>query len=151
DQLTRHYLQPLQQTRYWKDVEFLSRWPTYATKTSVLFDRGLDLLLESAHVWTRPGRWFPAKCVQWLQRVRRLAGPTQWRELQTDLGRLGKALRLQDVLGRPALGRLLLDSTLNALRDLGRRPRPHPPREGSFQLFYRVTGDGPPEARGAAN
>src|SRR5439155_18634462 len=33
DQLRRHYLEPLQRTHYWKDVEFLRRWPGYVKRT----------------------------------------------------------------------------------------------------------------------
>src|SRR5579871_6872195 len=39
--LARHYLEPLQQTRFWHDREFLNRWPGHLRRTHVLFDRGI--------------------------------------------------------------------------------------------------------------
>src|SRR5207244_2793476 len=33
DNLRRHYLEPLQRTHYWKDVEFLRHWPGYVKRT----------------------------------------------------------------------------------------------------------------------
>src|SRR5438876_731733 len=35
DALRRHYLEPLQQTHYWRDVDFLRRWPGYVKRTQV--------------------------------------------------------------------------------------------------------------------
>src|SRR5207248_3955733 len=39
DNLRRYYLEPLQQTSYWQDVEFLRSWPGYVKKTHVFFGR----------------------------------------------------------------------------------------------------------------
>ena len=49
---------------------------------------------------------------------------------------LVRALRLREVLGRPGLGRLLLDGTVNALRDLFGSPRPNLPAAGTVRLHY---------------
>src|SRR5205807_5864014 len=87
ENLRRHYLEPLQQTHYWKDVEFLRRWPGYVKKTKVFFGRNLDLALGSAYVWTRPRRWFLGKWNSWLRMVRHLAG-FGWGELKDDLKHL---------------------------------------------------------------
>jgi electron transfer flavoprotein-quinone oxidoreductase len=139
--LERHYLEPLRQTRYWKDVDFLRDWPAYARRTRVFFDRGLDLALGTAHVWARPRRWLPGRALAWLRLLRHQGEPRGWGDVWTDLRLLGRALRLRQVAGRPALWRLLLDSSLNTFRDLARRPRAHLPPAGELRLHYR-TADG---------
>jgi electron transfer flavoprotein-quinone oxidoreductase len=147
--LARHYLEPLTQTHCWQDLEYLRRWPGYVRKTRTLFDRDLDLLLGAAHVWTRPRRWLPGKVLRWLRLVARAGGWSAWGDLKDDLQHLGWALRMRRVAGRPALGRLLLDGSLNALRDLGRRPRPDVPAAGRLEVHYRSAapeGDGPAPA-----
>ena len=77
DALRRHYLEPLQKTHYWKDVEFLRRWPGYVKRTKTLFGPDLDLVLGSAYVWTRPDSWVVGKWVQWLRLVLQVAGPAR--------------------------------------------------------------------------
>ncbi len=133
--LLRHYLEPLQQTRYWRNVEFFHRWPTYLRRTRVLFDSGLDLLLDSSAVWGRSGRWLPGKFFAWLGVLARVSWG-RWGKLRDDLIQLGRTLRLREVTPRPALTRLLLDGALNAFRDLARRPRPHLPPAGALRLYF---------------
>ena len=125
--LERHYLEPLQRTHYWKDVEFLRRWPEYVKRTSVLFGRDLDLALGSAYVWTRPGRWFGRKLRQWLRFFNEEMTPWRWAGVRADARRLGHALRLREAIGRLAFWRMLLDGALNALRDFAGRPRRRAP------------------------
>jgi alkylation response protein AidB-like acyl-CoA dehydrogenase/flavin-dependent dehydrogenase/ferredoxin-like protein FixX len=144
EDLERHYLEPLRQTHYWRDVEFLRRWPGYVKRTSAFFGRDLDLLLGSAYVWTRPKRWLLTKWTNWMRLVRQVAGPRHWHELQADVRQLVRALRLSEVVSRPALGKLLLDGTLNALRDLCGRPRSHLPAAGTIRLHYQVAGGAEP-------
>ena len=50
ENLTEHYLKPLQQTHYWQDVEFLRRWPGYVKRTEAFFGLNLDLALGTAYV-----------------------------------------------------------------------------------------------------
>jgi alkylation response protein AidB-like acyl-CoA dehydrogenase/flavin-dependent dehydrogenase/electron transfer flavoprotein alpha subunit/ferredoxin-like protein FixX len=140
EQLHRHYLQPLQQTHYWQDVEFLRRWPGYVKRTRVFFDRNLDLALGTAYIWTRPDRWLPTKWMNWLRLMLQLGGPQHWNELRQDLRHLIRALRLGEVTDRPALGRFLLDGTINALRDVCRRPRANVPEAGTLRVHYSVAG-----------
>jgi hypothetical protein len=121
--LRRHYLEPLQQTHYWQDVEFLRRWPGYVKRTQVFFDHGVDLALGTAYIWTRPRRWLLTKWLNWIRLLMGVAGPGQWREIRTDLRYFTRALRLGEIMSRPSMGRLLLDGTINALRDLARSPR----------------------------
>ncbi len=142
--LQRHYLEPLQQTHYWRDVDFLRRWPGYVKKTHVFFGRNLDLALGSAYLWTRSDRWLPARWGAWLRLVRGLAGPANWPELRDDAHHLARALHLEEVAVVPSLGRLLLDGTLNAVRDLLRQPRAHVPAAGAVKLHYTVAGGAEP-------
>jgi electron transfer flavoprotein-quinone oxidoreductase len=139
--LERHYLGPLRQTRYWKDVAYLRDWPAYARRTRVFFDRGLDLTLGTAHVWARPRRWPLGRAAAWLRLLRYQGEPGGWGDSWSDLRQLGRALRLRQVAGRPALWRLLLDGALNTFRDAARRPRANLPPAGELRLHYR-TGDG---------
>jgi electron transfer flavoprotein-quinone oxidoreductase len=140
EQLHRYYLQPLQRTHYWQDVEFLRRWPGYVKRTRVFFDRNLDLALGTAYIWTRPDRWLPTKWMNWLRLMLQLGGPQHWNELRQDLRHLIRALRLGEVADRPALGRFLLDGTVNALRDVCRRPRANVPKAGTLRVHYSVAG-----------
>jgi electron transfer flavoprotein-quinone oxidoreductase len=145
--LTRRYLEPLTQTHHWQDLEYLRRWPGYVRKSRTLFDRDPDLLLGTAHVWTRPRRWLPGKVLRWLRLVVRAGGWSVWGAVRDDLDHFGWALRMYRVAGRPALGRLLLDGSLNTLRDLGRRPRPGVPAAGRLDVRYHSAA---PEGDGAA-
>jgi electron transfer flavoprotein-quinone oxidoreductase len=140
--LARHYLEPLQRTNHWQDVEFLRRWPGYVQKTHVFFERHLDLALGSAYVWTRPRRGTLVKWLQWLRMLMQLSGPTHWPEIQDDLRHLRRALRLRSILRPPSLGQLLLDGTVNALRDFFRRPRANVPPAGRVRLHYGLEGRG---------
>ncbi len=150
DNLRRHYLEPLRQSHYWHDVEFLRRWPSYVKRTQVFFGRNIDLALGTAYVWTRPQRGLLSKWTNWIRLVQHVAGPRHWRLLQSDLRHLIRALRLREVISRPGLGHLLLDGTLNALRDLARSPRANLPAAGTIRVHYTVAGGsevvGPPPA-----
>jgi alkylation response protein AidB-like acyl-CoA dehydrogenase/flavin-dependent dehydrogenase/electron transfer flavoprotein alpha subunit/ferredoxin-like protein FixX len=144
DALERHYLTPLRRTHYWRDVEFLRRWPGYVKRTTFFFGPDLDLALGTAYVWTRPGRWALTKWFNWLRLFREVAAPGVWRQMRTDLRHLARALRFREVASRPALGRLLLDGTINALRDLAHSPRANVPSAGKLRLYYAVDGEAEP-------
>ncbi|GIW79425.1 MAG: hypothetical protein KatS3mg105_1232 [Gemmatales bacterium] len=140
EELQEHYLRPLQKSHYWQDVDFLRSWPNYVKRTSFFFGKNLDLVLGSAYVWTSPNRWLTTKWINWLRLILDAASPGQWSEMQRDVRHLVRALRLRDVADRPSLGRLLLDGTVNALRDLFGRPRANVPKAGNAQLHYYVAG-----------
>jgi electron transfer flavoprotein-quinone oxidoreductase len=142
--LERHYLEPLRRTSYWRDVEFLRHWPGYVKKTRAFFGRNLDLALGSAYLWTRSDRWLPARLGGWFRMLRTLTGPGELPELRADAGQLAHALRLKQVAAPPSLGRLLLDGSLNALRDLLRQPRAGLPPAGEITLHYTVAGGAEP-------
>jgi electron transfer flavoprotein-quinone oxidoreductase len=141
DNLRRHYLEPLQQTHYWNDVEFLRRWPGYVKRTTAFFDRNLDLALGTAYVWTRPNRWFVTKWINWIRLLLQVSGPRRWAEMRADFRHLIRALRLKEVISRPTLGRLFLDGTINALRDLAGSPRANLSTAGSINVVYMVADD----------
>jgi alkylation response protein AidB-like acyl-CoA dehydrogenase/flavin-dependent dehydrogenase/ferredoxin-like protein FixX len=136
EQLRQHYLLPLQETHYWQDVEFLRGWPGYVKRSQVFFERNIDLALASAYVWTRPRRWLLSKWTNWLRLLLHAGGPRHWKQLREDWRQLLRALRLRQVVSRPALGRLLLDGTINALRDLAGSPRPNLPTAGVLRIHY---------------
>jgi flavin-dependent dehydrogenase len=138
--LVHHYLGPLQQTRSWRDMEYVQRWPGYLQRAHVLFGHGLDLLLDSASVWARTRRWVPWKLFVWLGILSRVSW-RQWNELRDELIQMGRVLRLREVTSRPALTRLLLDGALNAFRDLVRQPRPHLPPRGTLRLHFRAADE----------
>src|SRR5262249_42361319 len=138
--LEQHYLQPLQQTHYWQDVEFLRRWPGYVKRTTAFFGSHLDLTLGTAYLWTRPKRWFPTKWINWLRLVWHVAGPAQWEALRGDLRHLIRALRMAEIVGRPGIWQLMLDGTLNALRDMVGSPRARLAAAGELQMHYSVAG-----------
>jgi electron transfer flavoprotein-quinone oxidoreductase len=140
DALGRHYLEPLQQTCYWRNAGFLRRWPGYVKKTRVLFDQELDVLLDSSAVWARRRRWLPRKLLDWFGVLSRVSWG-QWGELRDDLFHVGRALRFRGVMPRPALARVVLDGALNAFRDLVRRPRPHLPPGGTLHVHYHSAED----------
>jgi flavin-dependent dehydrogenase len=140
ESLLRHYLEPLQQTRYWRNVDFFHRWPSYLRRTRVLCDSGLDLLLDSSAIWSRTNQWLPGKLFSWLDVLARVSWG-RWGRLRDDLGQLGRALRLREVTPRPALTRLLLDGALNAFRDIARSPRPHLPPGGALRLYFHSAGE----------
>jgi alkylation response protein AidB-like acyl-CoA dehydrogenase/flavin-dependent dehydrogenase/electron transfer flavoprotein alpha/beta subunit/ferredoxin-like protein FixX len=140
DSLARYYLEPLRQTHYWADVDFLRRWPGYVKRTQVFFDRNLDLILGSAYIWTRPRRWFLTKWTNWLRLLLQFVGPLHWPEMRHDLRHLSRALRLREVADRPALLQVLLDGAVNGLRDFFGRPRPNLPAAGVVRLHYSAAG-----------
>jgi alkylation response protein AidB-like acyl-CoA dehydrogenase/flavin-dependent dehydrogenase/electron transfer flavoprotein alpha subunit/ferredoxin-like protein FixX len=144
ENLTKHYLEPFQQTNYWKDVEFLRRWPGYVKRTETFFGLNLDLALGTAYVWTRPKRWFPAKWINWLRLLINVAGPAQWKLLRQDARQFIHAARLDEVIDRPAWIQLILGGTINAFRDLFRRPRPNLPPAGAIRVHYSVAGGDEP-------
>ncbi|MBL8797609.1 MAG: acyl-CoA dehydrogenase family protein [Planctomycetia bacterium] len=140
EKLQQHYLAPLERSHYYRDVEFLRRWPSYVERTTVFFDRNIDLALGSAYIWTRPERWLPGKFLGWVQLLWDQAGPAHWAELREDGQQLAKALQVAETVGRPSVWRLLLDGTLNALRDLFGSPRAQLPVSGQVRLHYSIAG-----------
>jgi electron transfer flavoprotein-quinone oxidoreductase len=144
DNLRRYYLEPLQRTHYWQDVQFLRRWPGYVKRTQVFFGRNIDLALGTAYIWTRPKRWLVTKWINWLRLLLHFAGPGHWQQTRADVRHLFRALRVREVVSRPTLGRLLLDGTINALRDIAGSPRANLPSAGTMKLHFAVADENDP-------
>ena len=79
DELQRYYVEPLQRTHYWHDVEFLRHWPGYVKKTQAFFGRNLDLALGSAYLWTRSDHWLLSRWNSWMRMLLRVAS-FKWHE-----------------------------------------------------------------------
>lgn len=143
--LTRHYLEPLRRSHYWQDVEFLRRWPGYVKRTKTFFGANLDLALGTAYVWSRPDRGFTTKWLNWVRLLKDVGVPNG-SALRTDARHFARALRISEIASLPSFGRLMLDGTVNALRDLFRRPRANVPAAGTLHIQYAVAGGTVPVA-----
>lgn len=118
EHLAERYLQALQQTKYWQDVEFLTDWPEYVARTQFFFDRQVDLALESARILTQPTVPEAARLDAWIDLV--LAhgtGPAK-AAIDDDFRLLNECLPLREVLERPNVFALMFHGALNALRGL---------------------------------
>lgn len=143
--LEQHYVEALQQTSLWQDLELLRRWPGHLRRAHGGPGEGIDLVLGTAHVLSRPHRWAPGKASAWLRLLARAGGWRALVRLREKLFVLGWALQARRWAGRPALGRLLLDGSLNALRDLAGKARPNLPPAGQLDFHYHSCaseGDG---------
>jgi alkylation response protein AidB-like acyl-CoA dehydrogenase/flavin-dependent dehydrogenase/ferredoxin-like protein FixX len=143
DELTTHYLEPLQRTHYYRDVEFLREWPGYVKKTSFFFGNNVDLALGSAYVWTRPGKGLSGRTTDWLHLVQELTGGQRRTEMRTDHALLHEALHVSEMAPVPSPWRLLLDGALNLFRDALGYPRALPGR-GDITLHYSIAGGAEP-------
>ncbi|MER3414695.1 MAG: hypothetical protein C4297_00575 [Gemmataceae bacterium] len=146
EELRRHYLEPLQRSHFWRDVEFLRDWPAFVHQARFFFGRNLDLALASAWVWTQPGKRTWHRLVTWAQIVPNIAGPRHWRQMRTELGHLAHALRVPRLLRQVRWLPLLGLSCVNFLRDVLYR-RPPPSDAGTVEAVYRRAGDRPEAPR----
>lgn len=138
--LHRHYLEPLKQTRYWRDAEFLRDWPGYVEKTQVFFDRQVDFLLGSAHVWTQEGKQPDERWQEWLYLMLLGAAP-EWETLQEDQRHLAKALPVAAAFVPPPLLLILHDAWLTTLRSwLGSGNGATGRQAGRLDVYYSVQG-----------
>jgi alkylation response protein AidB-like acyl-CoA dehydrogenase/flavin-dependent dehydrogenase/ferredoxin-like protein FixX len=140
ENLRRHYLEPLQRTHYWQDVEFLRHWPGYVKKTTFFFDKNIDLSLGSAYLWTRPRHGTLSRWSDWLRMVTRNVSSAEQAAIREDARHLGRALRVRSLWPRINLARLFLDGTMNALRDLCGVPRTGMGEAGTVRLYYTLNG-----------
>src|SRR5262249_50866538 len=85
-------------------------------------------------------RWLPAKWINWLRLLLNVAGLSQWSLLRRDARHLARSARLREMVDRPSWPRLVLDGTINALRDLTGTPRPDLPSAGTLRVHYSVAG-----------
>lgn len=138
--LQRYYLEPLKQTRYWRDAEFLRDWPGYVEKTQVFFDRQVDFLLGSAWVWTQEGRKTEERWQDWLYLLLLGAAP-EWEKLHQDQQHLAKAMPVGTAFTPPPLPLILHDAWLTTLRSwFGSSNGKASKQPGLMNVHYSVQG-----------
>jgi electron transfer flavoprotein-quinone oxidoreductase len=147
ENLRRHYLEPLQRTHYWQDVEFLRHWPGYVKKTKYFFGKNIDLSLGSAFLWTRKGVGIICRWREWIRLLAQQVSHEEGAAVREDARHLGRALRVPSLLPRARLSRLFLDGAVNALRDLFGARRAGLGEAGSFRFHYSVGGETVPSSQ----
>ena len=111
--LERLYEQPVRQTHYFKNVEFLRNWPGYVEHTTVFFGRQIDLTCGALYTLSNPelsgfSRWW-----QLAKFARETLPLKRWGETFADLRKLNRAiptLRLAMRALPSALGPMLLNT-----------------------------------------
>lgn len=132
--LERHYLDPVRQSVYWKDVEHLKDWPGYVSRTRQFFGRQVDLATGLAEALARPRR----AGVPRLSRALRDLLPGDGRKpLRDDLRAAADALGL-----RRGLGRALLRASLAWTRNLATGWTPRPAPSGATLVPHLWTKEG---------
>lgn len=135
--LTEHYLEPLKQTRYWQDMEFLREWPRYVEKTHFFFGPQVDAALGSAYAWTRPEGGFWKKWGQWLRLLRNMLAP-QLPEVYLDQKQLQKAMPIAQHIEQPNWLLALGYSWLNTVGDWLGVSRTGDGKAGQIKLHYSI-------------
>ncbi|HUJ11407.1 MAG TPA: acyl-CoA dehydrogenase family protein [Verrucomicrobiae bacterium] len=93
-QLEELYERPLRQTHYFKNVEFLEKWPHYVEHTRVFFGRFVDLKCGALYVAGNPALRSGQKLWQLAKFVRETLPLKSWGEFYRDLRELRQALGL---------------------------------------------------------
>jgi electron transfer flavoprotein-quinone oxidoreductase len=117
------YERPLRNTHYFKNVEFLEKWPHYVEHTRVFFGRAADLATGSLYIASNPSLGAPQKLWQLAKFTRETLPLKQW-------GPFFRDLREQ----RDALG---LSGASKSSVGAASRPRP---AEGDVHVDFRVDG-----------
>jgi electron transfer flavoprotein-quinone oxidoreductase len=79
------YERPLRQTHYFRNVEFLEKWPHYIEHTRVFFGRAADLVTGSLYVASQPALGSHQKLWQLAKFVRETLPLKHWGEFYRDL------------------------------------------------------------------
>lgn len=137
--LDRHYLKPLQQTRYWKDVDFLRDWPDYVERTTVFFDRQADLILATARRWSGPEKNWRRTFQDWASFLVTESSGDKGATLRADLALFRKGLPAAEVVVRPSLFGTLFYGWVNAMREWVGKPAGGS-AGGELRLHYTVNG-----------
>lgn len=95
ERLTELYETPLRQTHYFKNTEFLEKWPHYVEHTRVFFGRAADLACGSLYIGTHPELHPGQKLWQLAKFFRETLPPKHWKEFFTDLREQRNALGLR--------------------------------------------------------
>jgi electron transfer flavoprotein-quinone oxidoreductase len=79
------YEHPLRNTHYFKNVEFLQKWPHYVEHTRVFFGRAADLATGSLYIASNPSLGTPQKLWQLAKFTRETLPLKQWGPFLRDL------------------------------------------------------------------
>jgi electron transfer flavoprotein-quinone oxidoreductase len=88
------YVSPLRETHYFRNVEFLEKWPHYVEHTRVFFGRAADLATGSLHIASHPSLRTHQKLWQLAKFVRETLPLKHWGEFYRDLREQREALGL---------------------------------------------------------
>jgi electron transfer flavoprotein-quinone oxidoreductase len=94
ERLEQLYEQPLRQTHYFKNVEFLEKWPHYVEHTRVFFSRFVDLKTGALYVAGNPSLRAGQKIWQLAKFLRETLPLKHWCEFVRDLREQRDALGL---------------------------------------------------------
>jgi electron transfer flavoprotein-quinone oxidoreductase len=89
------YERPLRHTHYFKNVEFLEKWPHYVEHTRVFFGRAADLATGSLHIASHPSLGAHQKLWQLAKFTRETLPLKQWGPFFRDLREQREALGLK--------------------------------------------------------
>ncbi len=108
------YERPLRQTHYFKNIEFLEKWPHYIEHTRVFFGRAADLTCGSLYIAGHPELRTGQKVWQLAKFLRETLPPKHWKEFFADLREQREALGLNRAThapfqARPAEGEARID------------------------------------------
>ena len=93
------YERPLRQTHYFKNIEFLEKWPHYIEHTRVFFGRAADLACGSLYIATHPELHAGQKLWQLAKFLRETLPPKHLKEFFADLREQRDALGLNRAVG----------------------------------------------------
>jgi len=96
------YERPLRETHYFKNVEFLEKWPHYIEHTRVFFGRAADLATGSLYIASTPSLRVHQKLWQLAKFVRETLPLKNWGEFFHDLREQREALGLTQANKPPA-------------------------------------------------
>ena len=122
--LEQFYERPLRQTHYFRNVEFLQKWPHYVEHTRVFFGRAADLVTGGLYVASVPSLRPHQRLWQLAKFARETLPLKHWGEFYRDLREQRAALGLTHA-GKPSAG-------------AASRPRPE---EGEVHVDFRVDGE----------
>ena len=122
--LEQFYERPLRETHYFKNVEFLQKWPHYVEHTRVFFGRAADLATGSLYIAGNPSLGTHQKLWQLAKFTRETLPLKHWGEFLRDLRQQREALGL----------------TRANKSSVGAASRPRPD-EGQVRVNFRVDGE----------
>ena len=123
ERLEQLYEQPLRRTHYFKNVEFLEKWPHYIEHTRVFFGRAADLATGSLYIASNSSLGTHQKLWQLAKFTRETLPLKQWSPFLRDLR------EQRDALGLASASKALAGATFRSR-----------PGEGEIHVDFRVDG-----------